>query len=71
MRSVWLCSRNDVIGNVAVLLAALGVFGTGAGWPDVIVAAAMAGLSAQGAWQVIRQAFGELQEEPLMVTPLQ
>jgi Co/Zn/Cd efflux system component len=71
MRSVWICSRNDVIGNVAVLLAALGVFGTGAGWPDVIVAAAMAGLSAQGAWQVIRQAFGELQEEPLMVTPLQ
>lgn len=60
MRSVWLCSRNDVIGNLAVLLAALGVFGTGTGWPDVIVAAVMAGLALQGAWAVIRQATGEL-----------
>ena len=59
MRSVWLCSRNDVIGNVAVLLAALGVFGTGTGWPDVIVAATMASLALQGAWVVIRQATGE------------
>jgi Co/Zn/Cd efflux system component len=38
MRSVWICSRNDAIGNFAVLLAAMGVFGTGTGWPDVIVA---------------------------------
>ena len=44
MRSVWICSRNDAIGNLAVLLAAAGVFGTGTGWPDVIVAAIMAGL---------------------------
>ena len=43
MRSVWICSRNDAIGNVAVVLAALGVFGTGTGWPDVIVAAIMGG----------------------------
>jgi Co/Zn/Cd efflux system component len=60
MRSVWLCSRNDVIGNLAVLFAALGVFGTGTGWPDVIVAAVMAALALQGAWVVIRQAAGEL-----------
>jgi Co/Zn/Cd efflux system component len=60
MRSVWLCSRNDVLGNLAVLLAALGVFGTGTGWPDVIVAAIMAGLALQASILVIRQAAGEL-----------
>jgi Co/Zn/Cd efflux system component len=60
MRSVWLCSRNDVLGNLAVLLAALGVFGTGTGWPDVIVAAIMAGLALQASTVVIRQAMGEL-----------
>ena len=60
MRSVWLCSRNDVIGNLAVLFAAVGVFGTGTGWPDVIVAGLMAGLSVQGAAQVIRHALEEL-----------
>jgi Co/Zn/Cd efflux system component len=63
MRSVWLCSRNDVIGNLAVLLAALGVFGTGTGWPDVIVAAVMAALALQGAWVSIRLASGELRED--------
>ena len=42
MRSVWICSRNDVIANVAVLAAALGVFGTGTGLPDLMVAAVMA-----------------------------
>jgi Co/Zn/Cd efflux system component len=62
MRSVWLCSRNDVIGNFAVLLAALGVFGTGTGWPDVIVASIMGGLALQGAWHVMRQASGELND---------
>lgn len=60
MRSVWICSRNDVIGNCAVMLAAVGVFGTGTGWPDVIVAAVMGVLALQGAWIVIRQATGEL-----------
>ena len=35
MRSAWVCTRNDVLGNLAVLLAALGVFGTGTGWPDI------------------------------------
>ena len=60
MRSVWICSRNDVLGNLAVLLAALGVFGTGTGWPDVIVAAIMAALALQGALVVIRHASTEL-----------
>jgi Co/Zn/Cd efflux system component len=60
MRSVWICSRNDVIGNLAVLLAALGVFGTGAGWPDAVVAIIMGVLSLYGAWQVIRHANAEL-----------
>ena len=60
MRSVWLCSRNDVVGNFAVLLAALGVFGTGTGWPDVIVAAIMGCLALQGAWVVVRHATAEL-----------
>ena len=69
MRSVWLCSRNDVIGNAAVLLAALGVFGTGTGWPDVIVAGIMATLALWGAWQIIVQALGELREEPAAAVP--
>lgn len=60
MRSVWLCSRNDAIGNVAVMLAALGVFGTGSAWPDLAVAAAMAALALSGGWSVLRQARGEL-----------
>ena len=63
MRSVWLCSRNDVLGNIAVLIAAVGVFGTGTGWPDFIVAAIMALLALQGAWVVIRQALAEIREE--------
>src|SRR5207244_6074602 len=60
MRSAWICTRNDVLGNLAVLLAALGVFGTGSGWPDTIVAAIMATLAMQGAALVIRQASAEL-----------
>lgn len=60
MRSVWICSRNDVVGNVAVLAAAAGVFGTGTGWPDIAVAAIMSALALQGAWTVVRQAAVEL-----------
>lgn len=60
MRSAWICTRNDVLGNLAVLLAAAGVLGTGTGWPDLIVAAIMATLALQGAWMVLCQAFGEL-----------
>jgi Co/Zn/Cd efflux system component len=62
MRSAWICTRNDVLGNLAVLLAALGVFGTGTGWPDVIVAAIMAALALQGALLVVRQAVAELRQ---------
>lgn len=59
-RSVWICSRNDVVGNVAVVTAALGVFGTGTTWPDVAVAAILAGLGASGGWKIIRHARIEL-----------
>lgn len=59
-RSVWICSRNDAIGNLAVMLAALGVFGTGTGWPDIIVAAIMGGLGLWGGGQIVGQARGEL-----------
>lgn len=68
MRSVWPCSRNDVIGNLAVLLAAFSVFGTGTGWPDIAVAAVMGLLALQGAWLVIRQASGELRRVHLAAT---
>lgn len=61
MQSVWLCSRNDVIGNCAVLLAAAGVFGTSQGWPDLAVAAVMGTLAIQGAWVVTRSASRELE----------
>ena len=60
MRSVWLCTRNDALGNVAVMLAALGVFGTGSAWPDLAVAAVMAGLAVTSGWAVVRQAMQEL-----------
>jgi Co/Zn/Cd efflux system component len=60
MRSVWLCSRNDAIGNIAVMLAALGVLGTGNAWPDLLVACGMAVLALAGGWSVIRQALNEL-----------
>lgn len=59
VRSVWLCSRNDAIGNVAVMIAALGVWGTATGWPDLIVAAIMASLFLSSSWQIIRQALAE------------
>ncbi|MGQ2979767.1 MAG: cation transporter [Polaromonas sp.] len=64
MRSVWLCSRNDAIGNLAVMLAALGVFGTGSAWPDLAVAAVMAGLAISGGYAVARQARQELRRAP-------
>ncbi len=54
MRSVWLCSRHDAIGDVAVMLAALGVFSTGQAWPDLLVAALMAALALNGGWSVWR-----------------
>jgi Co/Zn/Cd efflux system component len=60
MRSVWLCSRNDAIGNIAVLLAAAGVFGTGTIWPDVAVAFVLGALGLTAGRAVIRQARIEL-----------
>jgi Co/Zn/Cd efflux system component len=60
MRSVWLCTRNDAIGNVAVMIAALGVFGTGTVWPDLAVASIMAALAIHAGWSVIRHARHEL-----------
>ncbi len=64
MRSVWLCSRNDAIGNLAVMAAALGVFGTGSSWPDLAVAAVMGVLALTAARSVIQQARAELQPAP-------
>lgn len=60
VRSVWLCSRNDAIGNVIVMAAALGVWGTATKWPDLAVAAIMAGLFLSSSWQIVRQSLGEL-----------
>ena len=60
MRSVWLCSRNDAIGNVAVLLAAAGVLGSGSGWPDWVVAALLASLALTSSVSVVRQARREM-----------
>src|SRR4051794_5444514 len=66
MRSAWICTRNDVLGNLAVLLAAAGVFGTQEGWPDIVVAAIMAALALQGAAVVIRQSLAELRQPDLV-----
>jgi Co/Zn/Cd efflux system component len=62
MRSVWLCSRNDAMGNIAVMLAAFGVFGTGLGWPDLVVAAILAVLALSSGVSIVRQARLELQD---------
>jgi Co/Zn/Cd efflux system component len=60
VRSVWLCSRNDAIGNIAVMLAAAGVWGTATKWPDLVVAAFMATLFLSSSVQIVRQALAEL-----------
>jgi Co/Zn/Cd efflux system component len=72
MRSVWICSRNDALGNVAVMLAALGVFGTGTAWPDLFVACVMGVLALSGAWTVQRQAKSEIWGSSAMtvITPM-
>ncbi len=62
VRSVWLCSRNDAIGNIAVLIAALSVWGTASAWPDLIVAAIMSGLFLSSSFQIVRQALRERRE---------
>lgn len=60
MRAVWICSRNDALGNLAVMFAALGVFGTGSAWPDLLVASVMGGLALSGAWAVVAHARRDL-----------
>lgn len=60
VRSVWICSRNDAIGNVMVMIAASGVWVSGTGWPDLIVAALMASLFISGAFTIIKQARHEM-----------
>ncbi|WP_456636333.1 cation transporter [Bradyrhizobium sp. USDA 10063] len=66
VRSVWLCSRNDAIGNTALMLAALGVWGTATAWPDLIVAAIMAGSFVTSSAQTLRQAWGSIgMKEPI------
>lgn len=62
MRSVWLCSRNDAIGNIAVMLAALGVLSSGSAWPDLLVACGMAVLALSGGWSIIQQARSEIRQ---------
>ena len=62
MRSVWLCSRNDAVSNIAVMVAALGVFGTGSAWPDLIVAAIMGTLAITAGISVVRHARSDIAE---------
>ncbi len=74
VRSVWLCSRNDAIGNIAVMIAAFGVWGTATRWPDLIVAAGMAGLFLTSSIQIVRQSWKELRslkesEPPTLKAP--
>ena len=69
MRSVWICSRNDAIGNMAVMVAALGVFRTGSAWPDLLVAGIMAALAISGGAQIVRHARDELRPERQTASP--
>jgi Co/Zn/Cd efflux system component len=62
VRSVWLCSRNDAIGNVIVMLAAVAVWRTATAWPDLLVAAIMAGAFLTSSMQILRQAWAEYRE---------
>jgi Co/Zn/Cd efflux system component len=63
VRSVWLCSRNDAIGNIIVMIAALGVWGTATAWPDLAVAAVMAGIFLTSSVQILRQAWTEYRDD--------
>jgi len=64
VRSVWLCSRNDAIGNVIVMVAALGVWSSASAWPDLAVAGVMAGIFLTSSVQILRQALAEYRESP-------
>ncbi|MET0220365.1 MAG: cation transporter [Tardiphaga sp.] len=63
VRSVWLCSRNDAIGNVIVMVAALGVWGASSAWPDLAVAGVMAGIFLTSSVQILRQAWREYADD--------
>ena len=63
MKSVWLCSRNDAIGNLAVIIAAAGVYATASRWPDLIVAAIISTLAISSAWQILRLAKSEINSQ--------
>lgn len=63
VRSVWLCSRNDAIGNLAVILAASGIAATDAAWPDLLVAGIMGSLFIHSATNIVKQSWTELTEE--------
>ena len=63
MRSVWLCSRNDAIGNLAVLAAAGGVLASASAWPDLVAGALIASLELSAGWSVMRQAIQELKND--------
>jgi cation diffusion facilitator family transporter len=62
MRSTWLCSRNDIVANLSVLLAAVGVRIFDSGWPDIVVGAAIAALFLRSAFKVLSESFSELQK---------
>jgi hypothetical protein len=66
VRSVWLCSRNDALGNIAVMLAAVGVWVTATRWPDLVVAAIMAGVFVTSSVQILRQALAEMRSGRLV-----
>lgn len=69
VRSVWLCSRNDAIGNVVVMLAALGVWGSSSAWPDLGVAALMAGIFLTSSVQILQQTWSEYRENAVRLKP--
>lgn len=69
VRSVWLCSRNDAIGNVVVMIAALGVWGTATAWPDLAVAGIMAAIFLTSSVQILRQAWAEYREGTAQPVP--
>ncbi len=63
MRSVWICTRNDALGNVLILIAAAGVLGTGSRWPDLAVASLMGALAISGGLSVLRRARDEIAQQ--------
>ena len=69
VRSVWLCSRNDAIGNVAVMLAAVAVWATATKWPDLAVAALMAGLFLSSSAKILQQSLAEMRADKLAAAP--